>query len=350
MDQVVARIIDANANRAREAVRVMEDYVRFGLDDPAGSEALKQFRHDVAAVLRRLPAEEVLAARDTPGDVGTALSTPAERQRAWARDVFVAAAKRLQEAVRTLEEYAKTFDADLAAAVEALRYRAYDLEQRIRLRGDRAARFARVRLYVIITQSLCRGDWLETARAAVAGGAGCLQLREKGLDDAELLARARKLAAICRESGTLFVVNDRPDIARLSGADGVHLGQTDLPVADARRIVGADRLIGLSTHTPEQFEAALTAGPDYIAVGPMFASSTKPQDHIPGPDLLGLAVRRTRVPVVAIGGIGSENLGILGEAGARCVCVCSAVVSAEDAAAAARRFKLPDVRAEDSRE
>ncbi len=341
MPESVYRILDANFNRAREALRVMEDYARFVLDDAAGSEAVKVFRHDLAACLRRLPAEDLLAARDVGGDVGTAITTEAERQRGDARDVFVAAAKRLPEALRTLEEYGKTLDTRFAADVEALRYRSYELEQRLTLRGDRAARISRARLYVIVTESLCRGDWLEVASRAIDGGADCIQLREKGLEDGGLLTRARRIATLCRKRGVLFIVNDRPDLAVLSDADGVHLGQTDMGVRDARRIVGPARLIGLSTHTPEQLRAAIADVPDYIAVGPMFASTTKPQEHVPGPDLLALAVRETRIPIVPIGGIDATRAVTLRAAGARCLCVCSAVIGAADPADAARAL-LPD--------
>jgi thiamine-phosphate pyrophosphorylase len=336
----VARIIDANLNRAREALRVMEDYARFVLDDPAGCAVLKQLRHDMRECVECIPTGELLAARNTPGDVGTRISTQAERSRSDCRDVFTAAAKRLSEALRTIEEYAKTFDADLSADFEALRYRAYDAEQRFMVRGPRSVRFAKVRLYVLITASMCRRDWLETAEAAIAGGADCIQLREKSMDDSELLSRARQLAGLCRERGALFIVNDRPDIAVLSDADGVHLGQTDMAPVDARRVLGPERLIGLSTHTPGQFRAAVRAGPDYIAVGPMFASGTKPQEDIPGPPLLSLAVSETSIPIVPIGGITPDNAGILKEAGAQRLCVCAAVIDSQDPRAAAGALRL----------
>lgn len=339
MNREIARIIDANLNRAREALRVMEEYARFVLDDPAGCEVVKRLRHDLAACAQQLPARALLAARDTPGDVGTAISTPSEAQRADAASVFTAAAKRLPEALRAIEEYAKVVAPAVSAGVEALRYRAYDVEQRLALRGELSGRFARTRLYVLITASLCRGDWLQVAAAAIDGGADCLQLREKGLEDLDLLERARRLAALCRERGVLFIVNDRPDLAVLSGADGVHLGQTDLPPADARRMVGPERLIGLSTHTPDQLRAAIAAGPDYIAVGPMFDSSTKPQAHIAGRELLSLAEDESTVPVVPIGGITLGNAGILAHAGARRLCVCSAVIAADDPLVAARALR-----------
>jgi len=317
----------------------MEDYARFVLDDPAGCAMLKQFRHDLRECVQRIPTGELLSARDTPGDVGTTISTQSERNRSDSRDVFTAAARRLCEALRTVEEYAKTFDAALSADFEALRYRGYDAEQRVIMRAPRSARFAKVRLYVLITASMCRRDWLATAEEAIAGGADCIQLREKSMDDRELLSRARHLAGLCRDRAAMFIVNDRPDIAVLSNADGVHLGQTDMPPADARRILGPDRLIGLSTHTPEQLRAALEVLPDYVAVGPMFASATKPQEHIPGPPLISLALAETSIPIVPIGGITPDNAGILREAGAERLCVCSAVIDSQDPRAAARALR-----------
>jgi thiamine-phosphate pyrophosphorylase len=190
-------------------------------------------------------------------------------------------------------------------------------------------------LYVVLTEALCRRDWYETAEAALHGGATCLQLREKHLSDAELLQRGRRLRKLTAERDALLVINDRPDVARLCRADGVHLGQDDLPVAEARRIGGAQLLVGKSTHTPQQFDAALAEEPDYLAVGPMFDSATKPQDHIAGVRTLAAVAGRTQFPLVGIGGITAANAVAVIQAGASCVCVCSAVIGAEDPGAAA---------------
>lgn len=338
MNPDIARILDANINRAREALRVMEEYVRFVLNDPASSAALKQFRHDFANAMQTLALEGLLAFRDTPGDVGTRLSTATEQQRADARDVFIAAAKRLPEALRSIEEYSKVVSEHAPAMIESIRYRAYELEQRVLMRGTRSARFARTLLYVIVTESLCRGHWLDVATQAIKGGADCIQLREKGLDDGELLDRARQLSALCREHQVFFIMNDRPDLALLSDADGVHLGQTDMSVTDARRIVGPDRLIGISTHNQAQFHGALAVFPDYIAAGPMFPSTTKPQALVPGPELIEYVSSETSIPIVPIGGITLKHLPQLFHAGAERVCVCSAIIGAEDPASVAREF------------
>ncbi|MBN1345367.1 MAG: thiamine phosphate synthase [Phycisphaerae bacterium] len=339
MDDVVARILDANLNRTREALRVIEESARFGADDPGLTESLKRVRHDLAAAFRRLDADALLAARDTAGDVGTRIETESEYVRQSADDVVISAFKRLGEALRVLEEYGKVVDAAFASDVEQLRYRCYDLESRVRFDQWRAERLAGVRLTVLITESLCSGNWLTVAEQAIDGGADCLQLREKGLSDAELLQRAWALRDLTRNRGALLIVNDRPDVARLVEADGVHLGQDDLPVSAARRVVGPRLIIGKSTHAIEQARAALAERPDYIAVGPMFASTTKPQDHVAGPETLATVLAETRLPLVAIGGITAENVGTLTAAGCRCIAVCSAVISQPDVRQAARLLR-----------
>lgn len=339
MSPTVARILDANVNRAREALRVIEESVRFGADDAETTGVMKQIRHDLTAAVAGLDATVLLSSRDTAGDVGTTISTDSERSRQSVEDVVTAAFKRLSEALRVLEEYGKTVDSQFAAAMEQLRYRIYDLEKRVRFEPWRRFRFAAVRLYVLITESLCHGRWIDVAEAAIDGGAQCLQLREKTLPDGELIRRAESLRTLTRRQGVLLVINDRPDIARLVEADGVHLGQEDMPVAAARRIVGPRILIGRSTHTLAQVRAAMSEGPDYIAVGPMFATATKPQDHVAGPETLKAALKELDRPHLAIGGITTENVTTLTAVGCRCVAVCSGVISRPDVSAAARALR-----------
>ena len=141
----------------------------------------------------------------------------------------------------------------------------------------------------------------------MAGGARAIQLREKQLTDAELLDRTRRIRELCERREALLIINDRPDIALAAGAHGVHLGQGDLPVSEARRILGDECIIGVSTHTVEQAKAALADLPDYVAVGPMFASHTKPQGHIAGPETLAAVRRLTSLPLGALGGVTLEN-------------------------------------------
>ena len=339
------RIIDANLNRAREALRVMEEYARLGLDDALLSGTLKEIRHALANAVAglenrsELATGSLIAARDIMGDVGTEVATDAEYQRRDESHVVTAAGKRLSEAMRVIEEYGKTLDAEFAVAIEKLRYRGYEIERRLALTRRAKDRFDHVRLYVIITEGYCTGGWLASAEAALRGGADCLQLREKDLPDRELLDRAKRLTALCREHDALFILNDRPDLAVACGASGVHLGQGDMPIAAARRILPASAVVGVSTHTVDQAIAAAAAAPDYLAVGPMFDTPTKPQSHIAGAATLAAARSRTALPLVAIGGITAENAGQVLAASPCAVCACQGVVAQRDVEAATRRLR-----------
>jgi len=332
----VYRVLDANANRAREAMRVAEEAARFALERPDLAEALKTMRHDLRAALDHFDADALLRARDTAGDVGTRLATEAEGRRAGTADVARAAMKRLTEALRAIEEYGKTLDAEVAAAAERLRYRAYDLEKRLAEASEPAGRLAAGGVCVLLTESLSARPWEEVLAAVLAGGAAAVQVREKDLPDGLLLERARAAADACHRAGALCIINDRPDVAVLAAADGVHVGQGDLPPGAARRIVGPDRLVGVSTHNLAQARAAAEAGADYIGCGPMFQSTTKPQSVVPGPALCREVTRAVGLPVMAIGGITPENAGEVLAAGARWLAVSAAVCSADDPESATR--------------
>jgi thiamine-phosphate pyrophosphorylase len=334
----IYRIIDANANRAREALRVAEEAARFALERPDLAEALKRLRHDLRATMERLDARALLAARDTAGDVGTAISTAAERTRAGTADVARAAFKRLTEALRAIEEYGKALDAEMAATVERIRYRTYDLEKRFEEASRPKVRLAAGGLCVLLTESLCRRPWQEVLHAVLAGGAAAVQVREKEMPDGQLLARARETSRAAHEAGAIAIVNDRPDIAVLAAADGVHVGQGDMAPNEARRIVGPDRIVGVSTHSLAQALAAAEAGADYIGCGPMFQSTTKPQEVIPGPALAAEVVRQVGLPVMAIGGITTESAPQVLAAGVRWLAVSSVVCSAADPETETRRL------------
>ena len=339
----ILRMIDANANRAREALRVLEDYARFALDHDGLCAALKQLRHDLTAAIGPVLPQAILH-RDTPGDVGTDNKTASEAVRSGLGAVVTAAGKRLGESLRVLEEAFKIEHPQSSAALEKIRYRLYELEQQI-ARTLRPGKFAHVRLYVLITESLCRLPWLETARLAIEGGADCLQLREKQLDAAQLLERARRLVDLCREKSALCIINDRPDITALSGADGVHLGQEDLPAAEARKIIGPDVIIGVSTQRIEQARQAVLDGADYIGAGPIFASTTKQRPVIAGCEYARQVAQSIRIPAVAIAGITEANVDEVLATGIGAIAVTAAVVASDDPRQAASRLKAKVVSA-----
>ncbi len=319
------RILDAAANRAREGLRVLEDYARFGANDRHLAERLKQTRHELAESLQILPPEWLLACRDTQGDVGTAIETRREYVRHDLQDVLTAACKRAQEALRTLEEYGKVVSGSVSRRFEQLRYRVYTLEKVLLRTGALPTRLARERLYLLLTEAACVGGVTITLRAALSAGVRLFQVREKGLTDRALLQHCRLLRKWTRDHDALLIINDRPDIAALCDADGVHVGQDECTVADARQILGPDRLVGVSTHSIEQARAAVLEGADYLGVGPTFPSGTKTFTEFPGLALVKAVAEEITLPWFAIGGIDETNLPRVLEAGACRVAVTRAI-------------------------
>ena len=192
-----------------------------------------------------------------------------------------------------------------------------------------------------ITDSSIRPELsnIEIARRVLAGGAGILQLRGKGLSSRELLELAREIRELTRKAGATFIVNDRADIAILSDADGVHLGQDDLPIAEARKILGREKLIGISTHNLDQALKAEQEGSDYIGFGPVFGTKTKADaEEAKGIEALKEVKKKVSIPVIAIGGINLENLKEVIDAGADGVAVISAIVKAENIEETTKRF------------
>lgn len=334
-----ARILDAAANRAREAIRVLEDYTRFVLNDAFLSSQLKQMRHDFAAAIQVLPPPLLLESRNTLSDVGTSISTDAEWQRPSLDSVVQANGKRLQEAFRSLEEFGKVLSAEFAQRIEQLRYHSYTLERAlVQGRGARE-RLANVRLCVLVTDALCKASLVGTVKEAILGGAQMIQLREKDGDDRNILARARELRKMTRDTGTLFIVNDRADVARLADADGVHLGQDDLPIHEARRILGPDALIGVSTHDLDQLRRAVLEGATYLGVGPTFPSKTKNFVNLAGLELVKAAFSETSLPAFAIGGIQLDNVADVIAAGANRIAVSNVICAADDPRAVAAKLR-----------
>jgi len=336
----MARVLDAAANRAREGLRVVEDYCRFALDDAFLTRELKQLRHDLTAALASLPGHLLLEARETQQDVGTQFSLPSEQERRSLLEVAAANLKRVQEALRTLEEFGKVHSAAIGAAVEQLRYRTYTLERAVVLGSAARERLQNAVLQVLLSAATCFGSLEWTVKEAAGGGADVIQLREKGRNDRDLLERAREVRQWTHEAGVLFIVNDRPDVARLVEADGVHLGQEDLPVHEARRIVGPDALIGVSTHNLEQVRQAVRDGASYIGVGPAFPSGTKQFSDLPGVPFVREALAETTLPAFVIGGVNARTLGELVAAGAKRIAVSQAVAQSETPRAAAMQLRL----------
>jgi len=341
MERAAYRIIDANFNRAREAIRVVEDYCRFGLNSGPLSKRAKELRHELSAAVGELDTGRLLSSRDTAGDVGAGKTADKQLVRDNLSDCFTAGCKRLTEALRALAEVAQSQNPSVAAAIEKLRYTAYALEKDIVLFGAPAEKWKAVRLYIVVTSNL-PVEVISLAHKCVVGGADCIQLRAKAIEDGRLFALATEFVKICKDAGVLGVINDRVDVAVAAGADGVHLGQTDLPVEHARRLQLAPLVIGKSTHSLKQLRAACDERPAYVGLGPVFATATKPGAPAVGLEYVRQATRilaGTGIGHVAIGGITTDNVEQVLNAGARAIAVCSAVSESRDPAAACRALK-----------
>ena len=307
----VLRLLDANLDRAREGLRVVEDWCRFGLDR---ADLVARFK-DLRQRLGLLHADRYKQARHTATDVAAGMSHPAQSERQQPAAVVAANCGRVQEALRVLEEFGRGEDPVLAAEAAAIRYALYDLEVELLRAGatgdDRRTQLQGCRLYLVTSPS----PRLEAVvEAALQGGVRLVQYRAKEgslapngepITDAVRLQQAQSLRQLCSRHGALFLVNDRIDIALAVDADGVHLGQGDLPPALARQLLGPEKLIGRSTHAISQLRQAVADSP---------------------------------IPFYAIGGIDPGNLAAVQAAGGTRVAVVRAITEAADPAAASREL------------
>ena len=341
MERSVYRIIDANFNRAREAARIIEEFCRFALNSTPLTERAKQLRHELCAAIDKLDSGRLISSRDTLGDVGVGQKVDKQLVRTDLHDCFIAGCKRLTEALRVLAEMAQTLNPSVAETIEKLRYDSYTLEKDIVLFSEPAEKFKRVRLYIIITSNL-PADVISLTHRCAASGADCIQLRAKDIEDDKFFALAVEFVQICKSAGVLSIINDRADIAVAAGADGVHLGQNDLPVEQAKKLQMTPLIIGKSTHSLEQLRAACQQHPTYVSLGPVFATETKPTAEVVGIDYIKQATEKladTGIGNVAIGGITLDNIKEVLSAGAGAITVCSAVTKTSDPTAACRALK-----------
>lgn len=338
MQTAVLRILDASLNRAMEGLRVVEDFARLVLDDRFLTQEFKSIRHDLAAAANCIESVERHAARDTQNDVGTEVSTPGENRRSDVWEVCAASLKRTEQSLRSLEEYGKVVNAEFAGRCESMRYRLYTLEKALDIGRSSRDRLANATLCVLVEGGHSAESFEGLIRALVEAGVGMIQLRDKNIDDCDLMARARALRQLTSGTETIFIVNDRADIAALVNADGVHVGQEDLSVKDARTIVGPWALVGVSTHNIDQARAAVLDGANYLGAGPTFASRTKTFEAFAGLDYLREVAEEVRLPTYAIGGISAVNLPEVLATGISRVAVATAVTTAPNPACAAREM------------
>jgi len=354
--RAIERLLDANLDRAREGLRVIEDWCRFGLARPDLVSRTKDFRQR----LGRCHQARYKLARHTATDPAAGMAHGAQAERQGAAAVVAANCGRVQEALRVLEEFGRALPGPLAGEAAAIRYGLYDLEVDV-LRaaagpGWRRELLQQCQLYLVtspvanleavVAAALGAGVRLVQYRAKADAPAGDAPAGGPAITDQQRLADARALRELCARHGALFLVNDRLDLALAVDADGVHLGQDDLPPAIARSLLGPDRLIGRSTNRIEQLHQAVADGCDYVGVGPVNATPTKPGRDPVGLEYVRQAAAASPIPFFAIGGIDATTLDGALAAGASRVAVVRAITHAADpgAASAALLARLDQVR------
>jgi thiamine-phosphate pyrophosphorylase len=337
------RIIDENLDRLAEGLRFLEDTARMLLNDNLLTTELKTLRHvlirsDLAFNL------QLLQSRDSQADVGETLTVKGEPISQDFNLLVIANARRAQEALRVLEDMAKL--PEMAGKLDSekfktARFKLYSLEKALVSRLSRKEKADRLKgLYVIIdTQFLGQTDPLGVTHSILQAGVKLIQLRAKNSDKRALLQLALKMQKLCSQNEVLFIINDHLDIALAVEADGLHIGQEDLPASVARKLIPPNMLLGVSAATINEVREAESAGADYLGVGAIYPTKSKDDINVVGLDLLREIKKVTNLPLAAIGGIKEFNLVPVVKAGADSVCVISAVLGAPDICQAARHLK-----------
>lgn len=334
------RMMDANLNRVAEGLRVVEDILRFDLEEQRVCELVRELRHRVRSAFCEL-YPRLLAVRNTATDLGVTVSQEQVLDSKFSRsDLLLANLKRAQEGLRVLEESSHLLGKrNLAKEIESLRFTAYNLESLLApyLTGlgkekETTCKDSQEQLpagiYALTSEphSLGRSN-VEVARQILQTGVKILQYREKNKKQGEMYRECLEIRKLTKELGALFIVNDYLELAIAVEADGVHIGQDDLPLDVVRKLVGPSRIIGVSTHSPEQALAAIAGGANYIGVGPIYETKTKTDVCAPvGLEYLRYVAENLEIPFVAIGGIKEHNLAEVIQAGASTVALVTEIV------------------------
>lgn len=324
------RIIDASFNRAMEGFRVVEEFTRMHLNDRLLSKSVKQLRHDLVEAVSQCPGDSLLACRDILHDVGTTVQTKSEYQRDSIDNIVRANFGRVLQSLRSIEEYAKLAMPEISQDVEAIRYQAYAVEKVVVRVLASIEDLKSASVYVLTDTRESLAEFEKLIIQLIEAEVDLIQLRDKRLEDRDLIAAGKLLTKLTRGSISRWIMNDRADLAVVCDADGVHVGQSDLDVAEARRIVGVGKMVGVSTHNFEQARDAIMAGADYIGVGPVFPSTTKSFLQFASQQFVERVMNEITLPAFAIGGINELNIEQLIEINVSRVAVSGAVINSDD--------------------
>lgn len=331
----VYRIIDANINRISEGLRVLEDLARFYYQEVHLTEQIKMIRHKVRKSVNELYLN-FLKVRDSVNDIGFDISQKSNLDnKSNLKELVMGNFKRIQEGLRVVEENLKIIGQyELSKVYERCRYDIYTIEKTYLLKFTKLFKkdLLNTDLYCITAEEYSRGrNNIEVVQAMIDAGIKIIQYREKDKKKLYKYEECQKIRMLTRQAGVTFIVNDDVDLALLVGADGVHIGQEDLPIEKVRELVGEEMIIGLSTHSPSQAQDAVAKGADYIGVGPIFKTYTKKDVCDPvGFEYLEYVVQNIDIPFVAIGGIKQHNVAEVVKRGAKCVAMVTEIVGADD--------------------
>ena len=325
-DLRIYQIIDANLDRAREGLRVLEDWARFGLGEEQYVERLKNFRQ----ILGKNHLEVYKQSRNHIEDKCKGLTHQEQINRKTYEQIISSNSGRVQEALRVIEEFSRLHNHKLAKIVSEIRYEIYTIEVDLLSLSKRKKSEEILKendLYVITDQ---KEDLLEIIEDILIAGVRIIQHRVKMGTDKDHLQEAIQIKNLCRKYNSLFIINDRIDIALASDADGIHLGQDDLDLKTARKLLGYSKIIGISANNEIDISNALEDGCDYMGIGPVFASETKKSKQPIGIEKIKKLTNNLNIPWFAIGGINSNNISYLKRNGFKKVALVSQLMNSDD--------------------
>ena len=312
---------DVNLNRLTESLKFIEDIARFQFKDRSLLAQVREMREELLRIKRTVPVAAFIAARRSRRDPGRPAGFDRRRSRSGP-ELIMANLTRAKESSRTLEELFKTADVETSRRFKEIRFKVYDLERTIAVRITREFD---PRLCTIIDEQYLapRANIERITKTLVAGGATMIQLRVKTAHDRQFLTLARRVRAAIARPAVKFIVNDRPDIALASHADGVHVGPHDMPVRQARELMGDTAIIGVSANDVREARRAEAGGADYLGTGALYRTSTKHDARPCTLATLRKICQSVRIPVIGIGGIDRANFQAVRRAGAAGIAVAS---------------------------
>ncbi len=325
-DSRIFQIIDANLDRAREGLRVLEDWARFGLGKEDLVIRIKNFRQ----ILGKHHLEIYKLSRNHIEDQCKGLSHDEQNNRKNPHEIISSNSARVQEALRVVEEFSRNHNNELSKLTSDIRYEIYTLE--IELLNFNTRKEAQL---IIIENNLYaitdyRVNLFEIIEKILLGGVKMIQHRFKEGNDKNHLEEANKIKNLCKKYNSLFIVNDRVDIALASNADGVHIGQNDIDILMARKLLGSSKIIGVTANNSTDISEAIKNGCDYIGVGPVFKTLTKKNKEPLGIEKIKALTKDINIPWFAIGGINKTNISSLKNVGINKVAVVSGLLDSED--------------------